>query len=117
MLNTKLKLFKNQKGMTLMELLAVVVILGIVAAVAVPAVSNLIGDSETKADTATATIVEEATLRYINDQIADGVAIVPGDIGIEDLADYLNDTTGLTGTLTVTESLTTPGVYTVQYTP
>ena len=43
------KLFKNQKGMTLIELLAVIVILGIVAAIAVPAIGNIINNSRDKA--------------------------------------------------------------------
>ena len=37
-----MKLFKNKKGITLVELLAVLVILGIIAAIAVPTVGGLI---------------------------------------------------------------------------
>lgn len=33
---------KNEKGLTLVELLAVIVILAIVAAIAIPAISNVI---------------------------------------------------------------------------
>ncbi|MFC4356008.1 type II secretion system protein [Chryseomicrobium palamuruense] len=39
----------NQKGLTLIELLAVIVILAIVAAIAVPAIGNLISESRDKA--------------------------------------------------------------------
>lgn len=43
------KIFKNQKGLTLIELLAVIVILAIVAAIAVPAIGNLVNNSKDKA--------------------------------------------------------------------
>lgn len=44
-----MKLLKNQKGMTLVELLAVLVILGIIAAIAIPMIGNMIENSQTKA--------------------------------------------------------------------
>lgn len=40
------KRLKNEKGLTLVELLAVVVILGIVAAIAIPAIGNIIENSK-----------------------------------------------------------------------
>jgi prepilin-type N-terminal cleavage/methylation domain-containing protein len=43
-----LKNRKNKKGLTLIEVLAVIVILGIVAAIAIPSVMNYVGDSEVK---------------------------------------------------------------------
>ncbi|MEN0649979.1 type II secretion system protein [Caldifermentibacillus hisashii] len=45
----RIKLLKNQKGMTLVELLAVLVILGIIAAIAIPMIGNMIENSQTKA--------------------------------------------------------------------
>ncbi|WP_313234969.1 prepilin-type N-terminal cleavage/methylation domain-containing protein [Sporosarcina ureae] len=39
----------NQKGLTLVELLAVIVILGIIAAIAVPAIGNIINNSKVNA--------------------------------------------------------------------
>ena len=43
------KRIKNEKGLTLIELLAVIVILAIVAAIAVPAIGNIIDNSRAKA--------------------------------------------------------------------
>lgn len=40
------KTLKNQKGLTLIELLAVIVILGIIAAIAVPSINGIINKSE-----------------------------------------------------------------------
>ncbi len=42
------KRIKNEKGLTLIELLAVIVILAIVAAIAIPAIGNIIDNSRIK---------------------------------------------------------------------
>lgn len=59
---------RNQKGLTLIELLAVLVIVGIIAAIAIPAIGGTIEKSKTKADTASEKMIEEAALRYFLDQ-------------------------------------------------
>ncbi|MFC7685214.1 prepilin-type N-terminal cleavage/methylation domain-containing protein [Ureibacillus sp. GCM10028918] len=43
------KRIKNEKGLTLIELLAVIVILAIIAAIAIPAIGNIIQNSRDKA--------------------------------------------------------------------
>ncbi|WP_336046568.1 type II secretion system protein [Solibacillus ferritrahens] len=43
------KRIKNEKGLSLVELLAVIVILGIVAAIAIPAIGNIINNQRDKA--------------------------------------------------------------------
>ena len=48
------KLLKNEKGLTLVELLAVIVILGIIAAIAVPAIGNIIDNTRKDAHVANA---------------------------------------------------------------
>lgn len=49
MFNTLKKHIKNEKGLSLVELLAVIVILAIVAAIAIPAIGNIIDNSRYKA--------------------------------------------------------------------
>ena len=46
------RLFKNEKGLTLVELLAVVVILGIISAIAAPSIGGLINQTEDDATVA-----------------------------------------------------------------
>lgn len=61
------KTLRNQKGITLIELLAVIVIIGIVAAIAVPAIGKTIDNAQTKADQASKVLVEETAVRYALD--------------------------------------------------
>lgn len=49
MFNTLKKRIKNEKGLSLVELLAVIVILAIVAAIAIPAIGNIINNTRDKA--------------------------------------------------------------------
>ncbi|WP_342574717.1 prepilin-type N-terminal cleavage/methylation domain-containing protein [Solibacillus sp. FSL K6-1781] len=49
MFNTLKKRIKNEKGLSLVELLAVIVILAIVAAIAIPAIGNIINNQRDKA--------------------------------------------------------------------
>lgn len=49
MKNLLQKRLKNEKGLTLVELLAVIVILGIIAAIAVPAIGKIIDNTKDKA--------------------------------------------------------------------
>ncbi len=55
-----LRILKNKKGVTLVELLAVVVILGIIAAIAVPTIGGLIARQEQKAAEATFAAIDDS---------------------------------------------------------
>jgi len=58
------KWFKNQKGLTLIELLAVIVVLGIIAAIAVPSITGVINKSKINADLGSYRIIKSAGLQY-----------------------------------------------------
>lgn len=66
-MKTLLKKRLNQKGLTLIELLAVIVILAIVAAIAIPAIGNIIENSRIKAAKADAVLVLNAAQLYVTD--------------------------------------------------
>lgn len=69
------KIFKNQKGLTLIELLAVIVILGIVAAIAVPSIGNIIANSKDKAILAEASnIISGAKMAVAENKCGDADA-------------------------------------------
>jgi type IV pilus assembly protein PilA len=60
------KRLKNQRGLTLVELLAVMVILGIIAAIAVPSIGKVIDNSKDKAQVANAHQIVDAAKLYVN---------------------------------------------------
>ncbi|KGP73881.1 prepilin-type N-terminal cleavage/methylation domain-containing protein [Pontibacillus yanchengensis] len=68
MFNNFRKRLSNEKGFTLVELLAVIVILGIIAAIAVPAIGNIIGDTKKEAHVSNAqSMIEAARLAHTTD--------------------------------------------------
>ncbi len=62
------KRLNNEKGLTLVELLAVIVILGIIAAIAVPSIGNIIQNTREKAVVADAQNVFAAANIYFTDK-------------------------------------------------
>lgn len=59
------RILKNQKGLTLIELLAVIVILGIIAAIAVPSIGGIIDKARNDAAHAEALQVLNAAKLYV----------------------------------------------------
>ncbi|MFX3623032.1 MAG: type IV pilin protein [Ectobacillus sp.] len=80
------RMLKNEKGVTLIELLAVIVILGIVAAIAIPSISSVIQKSKEDAVKADAIQVINAAKTYV---AANGLEDTALDA--TDLADYVSD--------------------------
>ena len=64
-------LLRNNKGVTLIEILAVIVILGVVAAVAVPTIGNLIEDRREKAALSEWTSLQEGASLFVLDDDVD----------------------------------------------
>ncbi|GEM00596.1 type IV pilus assembly protein PilA [Halolactibacillus halophilus] len=64
MVNKFKTLLKKEKGFTLVELLAVIVILGIIVAIAVPAIGNIINDAENNAAKSEVALVQDAARLY-----------------------------------------------------
>jgi type IV pilus assembly protein PilA len=65
MLNLIKKQLKNEKGLTLVELLVVIVILGIIASIAVVSIGNIIDDTKKKAKVTEAVqIINAAKLKH-----------------------------------------------------
>jgi type IV pilus assembly protein PilA len=72
------KRLKNQRGLTLVELLAVVVILGIIAAIAVPNIGKLIDKTEKDAQVAEGIQIINAAKIYMNTKKVDFTNVPTG---------------------------------------
>jgi len=86
------KQINNEKGLTLIELLAVIVILAIIAAIAVPAIGKVISNSQDKALLADASnILAGAKIAMV-----DGSCGNDNECDIDELAEYVEGVTGVT---------------------
>src|SRR5690606_32775125 len=91
------KRLKNQKGLTLVEVLAVVVILAIVAMIAIPAIGNMIENNRIKAMKADAINVISAAHIYYTEGNTETFTN-----GLKDVKNYLENFGSMTS-FTVTE--------------
>lgn len=78
------KLHKDQKGLTLIELLAVIVILGIIAAIAIPSVNSIIKNSEAKAQIENAKLLISTARMAVADRTFEQVGRDSSDQGFVD---------------------------------
>ena len=105
MLQRLKKMLKKEKGFTLVELLAVIVILGIILAIAIPAIGNVIAKSENDAKQSNVELIENAArLADVSGVFGDGMTVeelktsgfLEGDIqvpGGEESEVYIGDVT------------------------
>ncbi|PEL13437.1 prepilin-type N-terminal cleavage/methylation domain-containing protein [Bacillus sp. AFS017336] len=82
------KLIKNERGLTLVELLAVIVILGIIAAIAIPSIGKVIQNSREDAVRADAIQVLNSADLYISSK---GIP-ADGSLDAADLGTYVKNT-------------------------
>jgi type IV pilus assembly protein PilA len=97
---------KNEKGLTLIELLAVIVILGIIAAIAIPSIGKIIENSKIDAIKADAIqIINAAKIKYAENSTDKSITIT-------ELNGFLDDVTTFTGAGTSATVSVTDGVFT-----
>jgi len=105
------KRLQNEKGLTLVELLAVIVIIGIIAAIAIPSIGNIIQNSREKAVIADAQNVLAAGNLFFVANDGETEATIDGENNL--IPEYLD----AAGTLTeVTVSKTVDGAITISFT-
>ncbi|MET3574638.1 prepilin-type N-terminal cleavage/methylation domain-containing protein [Bhargavaea ullalensis] len=93
---------KEEKGLTLIELLAVIVILGIIAAIAIPAIGNIIENSRYNAVKGDALNVLSAAQIYYSETKTD----TEGDVSVDKLKTdgYLETAGKIPDTATVSKA-------------
>lgn len=93
---------KDQRGLTLIELLAVIVILGIIAGIAIPSITKVIDNTKEKAKVAEALqIIDAARLAYADDSSKTSWSSTDSK---NDLANYVSKLKDKTWTVTYDSS-------------
>ncbi|WP_226085440.1 prepilin-type N-terminal cleavage/methylation domain-containing protein [Mesobacillus sp. S13] len=84
------KKMKDQRGLTLIELLAVIVILGIIAAIAIPSIGNIISSTDKKATVSEGLQIISAAKLYV----AEKAPATSVDVDETALAPYVDNVEG-----------------------
>lgn len=82
------KRIKNEKGLSLVELLAVIVILAIVAAIAIPSIGNIVANSKANAEISDATQILNAVKLYELDGNKIDTGVTNTTTGLENYVEY-----------------------------
>ena len=96
------RIVKNEKGLTLIELLAVIVILAIISAIAVPAIGNIIENTRYNAAKADAINVLNAANLYFTDE-PDQTSVTVSTLKTEKYLDNAGKLESVSTTATVTK--------------
>ena len=112
-----LKTLRNKKGVTLVELLAVIVILGIIAAIAVPTIGGLIDRQRLNAAEAEFDNAMEAARLYFLDSdattVTDAALVSGGYLSANPFEDEVTFTDGTPITIAATDSTININGYTL----
>ncbi|WP_413526865.1 competence type IV pilus major pilin ComGC [Marinilactibacillus psychrotolerans] len=95
------KMIKKENGFTLVELLAVLVILGIIVAIAIPAVGNIIENAEKSANESEQELIIDAARLYFIEN--DGNEVDVDTLISEGYLENQGEDSDLTGTVTETD--------------
>ncbi|GMB07464.1 prepilin-type N-terminal cleavage/methylation domain-containing protein [Thermolongibacillus altinsuensis] len=105
------RIIKNEKGLTLIELLAVIVILGIIAAIAIPSIGGIINKSKDDAKIAEGIQIINAAKLYMT---ANTPASFPATLTNTELDPYLDSVKDKNYTVTVDKDSNGKYTYTLE---